>query len=61
MATWDDVTTLGIWLGFELECATKLRSENNSVQGAALNILGSFYQSVRSEAEKWQMIIRVFP
>ena len=58
MTDWDDLNTLGIWLGFGLDHVHRLRSENKSVRGAALNILGSFYQrKTTSEAEKWRMII----
>ena len=57
MTDWEDVSTLGIWLGLELDHAIRLRNENNSVRGAALNILGSFYRrSARSEVDKWHAI-----
>ena len=57
MTTWDDVSTLGIWLWFKLDHVTRLRNENNSVRGAALKILGSFYEmSGKPEAKKWRMI-----
>ena len=58
MTTWDDIDTFGIWLGFGLDHVTRLRSEHNSVKGAALNILGTFYDgSAKPEAEKWCMIM----
>ena len=58
MTTWDDIDTLAIWLGFGLDHVLRLKSENNSVRGAALQILGSFYQrNTISAAEKWRKII----
>ena len=58
MADWDDVNILGIWLGLDFDDIERFRSENNSVRGAALKILGSFYtRSAKSDPEKWGIII----
>ena len=43
ITTWDEVTTLGIWLHCDPNDVERLQSENNSIKGAAYKILRSFY------------------
>lgn len=58
MTSWDDNTTLGIWLGYDPDHIERLRSEGSTVTGAALKILRWFYtQSTDSDETKWSTVI----
>ena len=56
ITTWDEVTTLGIWLHCDPNDVERLQSENNSIKGAAYKILRSFYQRRSSNEGKEEML-----
>ena len=56
ITTWDEVTTLGIWLHCDPNDVERLQSENNSVKGAAYKILRSFYQRSSSNEDKVKIL-----
>ena len=56
ITTWDEVTTLGIWLHCDPNDVERLQSENNSIKGAAYKVLRLFYQGSRSKENKAQML-----
>ena len=56
ITTWDEVTTLGLWLHCDSNDVERLQSENNSIKGAAYKILRLFYQGSRSKENKAQML-----
>lgn len=59
MTSWDDNTTLGVWLGYLPDEIERLRNEgNNTVKGAAFKMLTWFYaQSTEGEEAKWSTVI----
>ena len=57
ITTWDEVTTLGIWLHCDPNDVERLQSENNSIKGAAYKILKSFYnRNPDVDAMTWNII-----
>ena len=56
ITTWDEVTTLGIWLHCDPNDVDRLQSENNSIKGAAYKILRSFYSRSTSNEGKEEML-----
>ena len=56
ITTWDEVTTLGIWLHCDPNDVERLQSENNSIKGAAYKILRWFYQRSLSNENKVEML-----
>ena len=56
ITTWDEVTTLGIWLHCDPNDLERLQSENNSIKGAAYKVLRSFYKKTSNSEEKVQML-----
>ena len=57
ITTWDEVTTLGIWLHCDPNDLERLQSENNSIKGAAYKILRSFYsRNLHPNFAMWKTI-----
>ena len=56
ITTWDQVTTLGIWLHCDPNDVERLQSENNSIKGAAYKILRSFYGRSTSSEGKGEIL-----
>ena len=49
---WEELDTLGIWLGCHPNDVTRLRNANLSITDAAYQILCSFYNSVPND-QRW--------
>ena len=55
--TWDEVSTLGIWLHCDPNDVERLQNENNSIKGAAYKILRSFYsRNTEPNSAMWNTI-----
>ena len=55
IVSWEEVETLGIWLGRSFEDVSRLRNEGRSINDAASKILFSFYKSVSGD-RRWSML-----
>ena len=53
---WEELDTLGIWLGCDPNDVTRLRNANHSIKDAAYQTLTSFYNSVPNK-ERWGILI----
>ena len=55
ITSWEELDTLGIWLGYDSNDVTRLCNNNPSIRDAAYQILGSFYNSVPNQ-ERWAIL-----
>ena len=53
---WEELDTLGIWLGCDPNDVTRQRNANHSIKDVAYRILCSFYNSVPNK-ERWGVLI----
>ena len=55
ITSWEELDTLGIWLGYDPNDVRRLRNNNQSIKDAAYQILCSFYDSVPN-AQRWGIL-----
>ena len=56
ITSWEELDTLGIWLGCDHNDVRRLRNVNHSIKDVAYEILCSFYDSVANE-KRWGTLI----